>query len=187
MHSFRLDWFEFISASLLYTIILLATINFRYYFRKYQLVFDNKTFNVFTILMIITSIVIIYRNQIISLLLDPPPYAIFSAIGLFILTNSISEYQKQLESNKVFTQQQTGLLEKQITHTEKSVNFELDLIRKNELKSIDDRVEKLEGSVEKLEKAVGNLEIEVKKIPDIITQNNITLLKQIKILIQESK
>jgi DNA repair ATPase RecN len=219
MPNFNFDLLEFISATLIYTAILLLSIHFGYFYRKYNVVFDNKSFNTFTIITIITSVIIIYRKDIVDLLMDPPPYAILSAIGLFILTNSINNYQKQLESNKVYTQEQTGLLQTQISNSEKTLDLKLSDIRKTELRDIDGRVEKLENSVEKLENSVeklensveklensveklensvekldtrvGNLEVafdkldkEVRKIPGLITGNNVTLLQQIEELIE---
>jgi hypothetical protein len=162
---FSFDLLEFCLATVVYTVILLVLMRLGWYKKQVLKGLAKNQFNTYSTIVLLGTLCIVYRDDLVTLINDPPDYAFYTAVFLAILAYTLNSYKERLEVNRVFTQDQTTLLKNQGSLIQKQIEL------------MESDIDNLKTDVAELKTDVAELKINVAKIPDLITSNNSTLLE----------
>jgi uncharacterized protein YoxC len=168
--NFNLNIIDFLAASFLYTIILV----FVSQFSTVKLYITNglakNKINSYTQIGIISTLVIIYKDDLNRLVNNPPDYAFYSAFILATLAYTLNSYKERLEVNRVFTQDQTTLLKEQNKNIQDTVDDLEDGFEtlKSDVNTLKLDVNTLKSDVNTLKLDVNTLKLDVGDIKDIL-------------------
>jgi peptidoglycan hydrolase CwlO-like protein len=131
--------------------------------------FAKNKLSLYTTIVIFLGLVIIYKDNLLNLITDPPNYVFLLGVFIYALNSVYSNYKDRTENQKVLTTEQVNSvrsevnsLKKEVNSLKKEVTGKFDSV-KTEFskleKGVKTEVNGVKTEVSKLEKQTNNLQL----------------------------
>lgn len=120
--SLSIDWFELLLILVLQGITVLLLLALPKVRRDARQFLDNNKVSVYTWAAVITFLLIIYRNNLTALFLQPPAYSFYLGLFLVLLSWILSTNQKNYEVTTMSTTKDIARVDEKVSETNQKLN-----------------------------------------------------------------